>query len=150
MTLQQLGVVIIGLAISGCCLKGGTRKEPPYPSVNLGWNEREVRGVRLLGSFVSKPGETLENGDLQMKVIELAPSDPCVEPNSLAGADRVTLRFIRKTDQKILCESTFRAGESATLLGAQCGDVPKESDVAGVSIKAINITGGWVYFELAK
>jgi len=150
MTLRRLGVVMIGLAIGGCCLKGGARKEPPYPGVRLGWNEQDERGVHLLGSFVLKTGETLENGAVQMKVIELAPSDPCLEPNSLAGADRVTLRFIRKTDQKVLCEPTFRAGESASLLGAPCGDVAKDSDFAGVSIKAINITDGWVYFELAK
>lgn len=150
MILRRLGVVMIGLFIGGCCFNGGARKEPSYPSVRLGWNEREERGVRLLGSFVLKTGETLENGAVQIKVIELAPSDPCVEPNSLAGADRVRLGFFRKTDQKVLCEPTFRAGESRTLLGAECGDVPKESDVAGVSIKEINITDGWVYFELAK
>ena len=150
MTLRRLGVVMIGLAIGGCCLKGGARKEPPYPSVRLGWNEREVSGVHLLGSFVLKPGETLENGDVQIKPVELTPSDPCAEPNSLVGADRVKLRFIRKSDQKVLCESTFMAGESGALLGGPCGDVAKESDVAGVYIKAINITDGWAYFELAK
>jgi hypothetical protein len=116
----------------------------------LGWNEREVRGVHLLGSFVLKTGETLENGAVQMTVIGLAPSDPCVEPTALIGADRVSLRFIRKTDQKSLCESIFRNGESGALSGGQCGDVAKESDIAGINIKAINITDGWVYFELAK
>jgi hypothetical protein len=141
---------MIGLAIGGCCLNGGARKEPAYPSVGLGWNEREERGVHLLGSFVLKTGETLENGAVQMEVIELAPSDPCAEPNSLIGADRVRLRFIRKTDRKVLCESVFMNGQSADLSGGQCGDVARDSDVAGVFIKAINITDGWVYFELAK
>jgi len=141
---------MVSLAIGGCCLKGGTRKEPSYPSVGLGWNEQEVRGVHMLGSFVLKMGEVIENGNVQIKVIELAPSDPCAEPNSLVGTDRVRLRFIRKTDQKVLCEYTFMAGGSSTLLGGPCGEVAKESDVAGVYIKAINITDGWVYFELAK
>jgi len=104
----------------------------------------------MLGSYVLKTGEAIENGNVQMKVIELAPSDPCAEPNSLIGMDRVKLRFIRKTDQKVLCESTSMVGGSSTLLGDPCGKVAKESDVASVYIKAINITDGWVYFELAR
>jgi len=150
MTFQRLALILLSLAIGGCCLKGGTRKEPSYPSVRLGWNEREVNGVHMLGSYVLKTGEAIENGNVQMKVIELAPSDPCAEPNSLIGMDRVKLRFIRKTDQKVLCESTSMVGGSSTLLGDPCGKVAKESDVASVYIKAINITDGWVYFELAR
>jgi hypothetical protein len=150
MALRLLVLVMIGLAIDGCCLKGGARKEPSYPGVKLGWNEREERGVHLLGSFVLKPGAAIENGAVQMEVIELTPSNPCAEPNSLVGADRVRLRFIRKTDRKVLCEPVFMNGESAGLSDGQCGAVARDSDVAGISIKAINITDGWVYFELTK
>jgi hypothetical protein len=150
MTLRLSGVVVIGLIISGCCLHGGARKEPSYPGVKLGWNERQEGGLHMLGSFVLKTGATLENRAVQMEVIELAPSDPCAEPNSLIGSDRVRFRFIRKTDRKVLCEPVFMNGESASLSGGQCGDVARDSDVAGISIKAINITDGWVYFELTK
>jgi hypothetical protein len=150
MTLRRLGAVMISLAIGGCCLKEGARKEPSYPSVRLGWNEQEVRGFHMLGSFVLKTGESIENGNVQIKVIELTPRDPCVEPTSLIGMDRVTLRFIRKTDQKVLCEYIFMDRNWISLLGDPCGEVAKESDVAAVYIKAINITDGWVYFELAK
>ena len=48
------------------------------------------------------------------------------------------------------CEYTFMSGGSSTLLGGPCEEVAKESDVAAVYIKAINITDGWVYFELAR
>lgn len=149
MTLRRLAFVLISLAIGGCCLKG-TRTEPSYPSVRVGWDEREVRGVHVLGSFVLKTSEVIENGNVQIKVVELIPRDPCVEPNSFIGTDRVKLRFIRKTDQKVLCEPIFMTGESSTLLTDQCRDVAEESDIAAVYTKAINITDGWAYFELAK
>jgi hypothetical protein len=141
---------MIGLALGGCCLKGGTRKEPSYPGVRLGWNEQEVRGVYMLGSFVLKTGEAIENGNIQIKVDELIPADPCVEPTSLIGMDRVRLRFIRRADQKVLCEYIFMDRSSTALVSDQCREVTKESDVAAVYIKAINITDGWVYFELAR
>lgn len=150
MTLRRLCVVVIGLVIGGCCLKGGARKEPPYPGVKLGWDERDIRGIHLLGSFVLKTGETLENGNVQIKVIEMAPSDPCAGQYSLTGSDRVSLRFTRKTDQKVLCESIFNGQGLGTLSSAPCGDVTKESDIGSLYIKAINITDGWVYFELTK
>jgi hypothetical protein len=141
---------MISLALGGCCLNGGARKEPSYPSVRLGWNEQEVRGVQILGAFVLKTGEAIENGNVQIKVIELTPSDQCAEPTSLIGMDRVRLRFIRRTDQKVLCEYIFMDRSSTALVNDQCREVTKESDVAAVYIKAINITDGWVYFELAR
>ena len=150
MILQRFASVLISLAIAGCCSKGGARKEPSYPGVRLGWNEREERGVHILGSFVLKTSEAIENGNVQIKVVELTPRYPCAEANSFMSTDRVTLRFVRKTDQRVLCEYIFMDASSTSLLGDQCREVTKESDVAGVYIKAINITDGWAYFELAR
>jgi hypothetical protein len=141
---------MIGLVIGGCCLIGEARKEPSYPTVRLGWDERGVRGVHMLGSFVLKPGEAIDDGNVQIKVVELTPGDPCAEAYSFVGADRVILRFARKTDQRTICEPIFMVGGGGSLLGDQCGRVAKESDIAAVYIKMINITDGWVYFELAK
>jgi len=104
----------------------------------------------MLGSFVLKTSEAIENGNVQIKVVELTPSDPCAEAYSFVGADRVTLRFVRKNDQKVLCEYIFMDASSTSLLSDQCREVTKESDVAAVYIKAINITDGWAYFELAR
>ena len=104
----------------------------------------------LLLKHALKPGEAIDDGNVQIKVVELTPGDPCAEAYSFVGADRVILRFARKTDQRTICEPIFMVGGGGSLLGDQCGRVAKESDIAAVYIKMINITDGWVYFELAK
>lgn len=139
-------LVSITISSSGCCSK--QRTEPPYPSNVSGWNEYKEMGVRMLGSFVLRKDEITDNGQVQVQVIELIPGEPCVDAGTLASHPKVKLRFVRSSDQALLCTATYAENEGATL-SRDCGNVLSEFGILGIGIRAINLKDGWVFLEFS-
>jgi len=145
-TLLIAMLVAYGL-LRGCCSQT-PRVEPPYPTQVSGWNERHENGVRSLGTFVLKKGQTTDNGKLQVKLLVVIPGDSCAEAGTTISRARATLQFVRLPGQKVLCEDSFVETSSLTISGSACGKNLGEFGVAGIVIGDINLKEGWVFFEL--
>lgn len=102
----------------------------------------------MLGSFVLRKDEITDNGQVQVQVIELIPGEPCVDAGTLASHPKVKLRFVRSSDQALLCTATYAENEGATL-SRDCGNVLSEFGILGIGIRAINLKDGWVFLEFS-
>lgn len=148
-----IALALIGSLLSGCCLPE-RRTESPYPSKVSGWlsePERlkfhEEHGFWARGDFVLRKNESADDGKLKVKVIELIPPDPCAEGGSFLRQARVTLQFIRMSDQKMLCEETFPERGYLTVY-SKCGNSLSEFEIPGVGVTDINLKEGWAFIRL--
>jgi hypothetical protein len=133
--------------LRGCCTET-PRVEPAYPTQERGWNERYDKGVRSLGTFVLRKGQTTDNGKLQVKLLDVIPGDSCAEAGTTISRARAILQFVRLPEQKVLCEDSFVETSSMTISGTACSKNLGEFGVAGILIGDINLKEGWVFFEV--
>ena len=128
---------------AGCCFRRASNgNDPPFPQNLVGWKYREANDVGIVGEFVLKRGESTNNGELEIKVVDLIPADPCAENGTALAIDNVKLGFIRMSDKKVVCEDTYPAVSGA------CATALHEFLISGIGIKGINIKDQWVHFEL--
>jgi hypothetical protein len=138
--------------IGGCCQED-PRVEPPLPTPNriTGWRYTEDEGVRSLGHFLLRKNEATDNGKVRVKVLDVVPGDPCVDPQEYQRLPSAKFQFVRVFDGEVLCEVS-EAEKSSSTLGAgsssSCGNKLAESGILGLYISAINLKEGWVFFEL--
>jgi len=59
----------------------------------------------------------------------------------------VKLEFKRLSDNSILCSETFPENGGRSLR-VGCAEIPKEFNILDVSVRAINLKDGWVFFHL--
>jgi hypothetical protein len=130
--------------MTGCCVDH--HKEPSYPGkAVLGWKEFARTGpLQTHGVFVLKKGESTDNGKIQVKVMDIIPNDPCDPPGRVYLA-RVELQFTRLSDQKILCSDSYVERSTGIF---DCGNQIVEFGISGYRMNTINLTQGWVFFEL--
>ena len=140
-------VLLLTLLTSGCCPES-TRTEPNYPADISGWKKRQERGLTIIGNFALRKNESVDNGDLQIKLLEVKAGDPCVDAGSERHEPRVTLEFLRLRDGKKLCEETFSEKGSRTFSGTKCGSSLSQFEILGIYVIAINVKDEWVFFEL--
>jgi hypothetical protein len=143
--LAMLG--LLSSLLRGCCSEM-PRTEPPYPSDVAGWKQNRERGLRVLGNFVLKKDQSTDNGVLRIKVLDIIPGEPCSEAGTYQHQARVTIQFIRVSDQKVLCEDTFVEKGSMTMSVGPCRVNLSEFGILGIYIRAINLKEGWAFFEL--
>jgi hypothetical protein len=136
--------ILLFTLMTGCCV--GHHNEPSYPSkAVLGWKEFAQTGsVQTHGVFVLKKGESTDNGKIQVKVIDIIPNDSC-DSNGRNNFAKVELQLFRLSDQKILCSDSY--AESSTGI-FNCGNQIVEFGISGYRMNTINLTEGWVFFEL--
>jgi len=145
--MSSLAKILLSLSLvfaSSCCWPDS--EQPVRPKNVLGWKESTAGGVRSICILVLNKGESSDNGEIGVKVVDIIPADPCAHRGTFHGSRRVVLRFFRPSDQKVLYEDTFTEGSGTLDSPHHCG-----SDVAGVTaihINAINTAEGWVYFDL--
>ena len=147
MTHLLFAVIIFACLMRGCCSET-TRIEPNYPSEVSGWQESHERGLKIVGKFVLRKGETIQNEQFRIKLIEVTSGDPCVDAGDERHEPRVTLQFVRVRDGKTLCEDRFGEKGSRTFSGTQCQSNLSEFGVMGIYVIAVNVRDGWVFFEL--
>ncbi|HEY3579732.1 MAG TPA: hypothetical protein VGK82_04285 [Pyrinomonadaceae bacterium] len=136
--------LLTALLVRGCC-SAPAHIEPTAPTEPLGWMATEENGVRILGKFLLHRGETTSNGKIQVRVLEILPGDGCAESASYLQNASAKLQFLRLSDQQVLCEARLYEHQSGDV---KCGQALSEFDVLGISINAINLNEGWVFFEL--
>ena len=140
-------ILLCGFAV-GCCVNK-LHKEPSFPSdVQLGWREKEVnlKGLQVRGVFVLKKGEAADNGEIQVKVINIIANDPC-DSQGINSLPKATIQLMRLSDQMVLCTGTYTE-KAYGILPADCGSETAELGISGYRINAINLSKGWVFFEL--
>jgi hypothetical protein len=140
-------VLLCGFAI-GCCVNH-LHKDPPYPGdVETGWRERDtdLKGLQVRGVFILKKGEAVDNGEIQVKVVDIIANDPC-DTQGVNSLPKVTIQLRRMSDQVILCTGTYTE-KAYGVLPADCGSEAAELGISGYRINAINLSKGWVLLEL--
>ena len=137
-------LVIQVLMFGGCFCYKRERIEPPYPQNVSGWKYHEENGVGTVGDFVLKKGESTNNGEVEIKVVDLIPADLCAEAQTPSASDRVKLQFVRMSDKKVLCEDRFTEHGG----GYICEMALDEFRIGTIGIREINIKDQWVHFFL--
>jgi hypothetical protein len=102
-------------------------------------------GVRTVGFFVMNKGESIDNGLLGVKVIDVLPKE-CKCMSCEPTYSRVKIAFYRPSDNKILCEGEFQGTASLEIM-AKCDP---EMGISHIGINAINTKENWVSFDLRK
>ena len=126
--------------------------EPAYPKSVTGWGEREDRGVRILGEFALKKGETTQNEKVQIKLLELIPPESCAAGGEFRAQARARLQFVRVADGRILCEDVFPEHGFSVLSGCRGpkdADYVAENGLGSIWVNDINIADGWIWFKLS-
>jgi hypothetical protein len=149
-----LVVLVLGANLSGGCCFPIRRVEPSYPSKVSGWLSdkeqlkfHEEHKYWARGDFVLRKNESTDDGKIRIKVIDLIPPDPCAEGGSFQRQARVTLQFIRMSDQRVLCEETFPENGYLTVR-SKCGDGLSEYQIFGAGVTDINLKEGWAFIRL--
>jgi hypothetical protein len=152
MSIKHLEVIITSLFLLSDLLVGCSqqlqRSEPPYPNKVWGWEYHKEQSLDIVGDFVLKPGDSTDNGKIQVKVLELIPGDKTTDAGTLSYQTRAKLQFIRLLDNRILCENIFPEKGSITLSVPHCKHNLSEYGILSVYISAINLKDGWVHFQL--
>jgi len=153
----SLLLAVLSLSMGSCCLIE-RRTEPAYPGSVSGWKERNEQGVRILGDFVLKKGETTDNGKVQVKMISLIPPDPCAETGTFQRQARARIQFVRLSDSKVLFDDIFAEKGTMTLSTIKDAKLYEETikdaklyeefGIYVIYIYDINLKDGWVHFEL--
>jgi len=123
------------------------RAEPAYPTEVVGWRDYKIGTTSLRGNFVLRKGEATDNGKLQIKAVDLMAPECTGDAGNYAERARVRFEFTRLSDRKLLCSETFPENGGRSLFGL-CPDIPKEFNILDVSVQAINLKDGWVFFFL--
>jgi hypothetical protein len=143
MTKLLLITLSVSLWLQGCC--PGSRREPTYPTDAGGWRDSQNGTTKLRGSFVLRKGEHTDNGKLQITVSDLLPPECTGDAGDFAARARVKLKFVRLSDEHVLCSDIFPENGGGELIGG-CAGIPREFGVFGVGARAINLKEGWVHF----
>ena len=144
----QIVLLIVSIVFIRSCCTAPNRVEPPIPKQALGWNYREENGIHIQGDFLLHKGEVINNGRVQIKVLDILPGDPCAEPAHYLYLPSAKLQFIRLSDQKVLCEERFFENWSGIIGTGHCPDEIFNLGLDVIHISAINLTDRWVFFEL--
>ena len=140
----RLSALFVALSISlwlqGCCQS--QHIEPSYPNEVTGWKDFKNGSTKLRGSFVLKKAERTDNGKLEIRVLDLMPTECTGDAGNYAERARVRLEFRRVSDQRLLCSETFPENGGGSV------GISEEFGVFGVSVRAINLKDGWVFFIL--
>jgi hypothetical protein len=145
---SPLSVIFLCGFLPGCCLDN-LHQEPAYPNdAQIGWKEKEAeqKGLQVRGVFLLKKGEASDNGEIQVKVTDIIANDPC-DSRGLNSLPKAVLQLSRVADHKVLCTGTYTE-KAYGILPGDCGKETAELGVSGFRIYAINLSRGWVFFEL--
>ena len=133
---------------AGCC-SPQERVEPVRPDKVEGWKDSYFSGVHSIAELVLTKGESSDNGELGVKVVDIIQPKPCSE--GYAAMPKVVLSFYRPSDKKVLCEEAiFTEGGTLMGTGPPYPHCAPEVGLSAISVTAINTKEGWVWFDLRK
>ncbi len=145
----SLAVTAAVAILQGACCVPRQRVEQARPEKVRGWQELRDGTVVSIGMFVMKKGESTDNGELGVRVIDIIAPTSCAE--GYAGMPKVVLSFYRPSDKKVLCEGAiFTEGGTSMGTGPPFPHCSPDVGVSAISVNAINAKEGWVWFDLRK
>ena len=145
-TICIISVTVLAVFTAACC--HGEHDEPERPSSVRGWQEFEAGKVQFIGTFLLREGESTEDGQIGVKIIEIVPPDHCAERDSYLDSPRARLRFFRPSNGEVLCETTVQSNGNALLDSeSYCG---QGFTPTAISVTAISARDKWVHFSLMK
>jgi hypothetical protein len=138
---RLLASVLVGSVVGCGCPP--EKPQPTRPEVVAGRKVRDEDGVRIVGEFVLRVGESTDNGVVGLAVASISPPRPCSHEGWYAYPNaKITL--YRPADRTVVCENTWIPG--SLVLEADCGH---DLGFTGLSI-AINSKEGWVHLRLLQ
>jgi hypothetical protein len=150
----MLSLILVMLP-SGCCLRNSERRvEPEYPQGVSGWMNETARqafmkkyGFWSRGDFVIKRGASVDDGKVQVKLLDLIPPNSCCEPADVnCRAARAVISLVRMSDEKELC--VVKAAEHSSGGYPECPPALDEVGIIGIGIDEINLRENWVHIRI--
>lgn len=144
-------LVISCLAVSlypsyGCCHSSST--QPSRPTDIGWWKGNSVEVGKAICYLILNEGESSQNKELGVKVLQVISPDQCAEPNTFSGKPRVELSIHKIIDDQEICRITVLAGGYTSLQSDSfCG---KNDLFSGITVNKINTKDKWVEFSLIK
>jgi len=148
-------VNIAGLFLAGAivlcevgCQECSVEREfnhPVRPSNTHRWNAFQDGSVTVVGDFVLGTGESVDNGKVGLRVVDLTSARCSLTREPETPTARI--QFYNVGDQKLICESTFRPGNVLLNNSQMCGETFYWS---AISVGAINAKENWVAIQLVK
>ena len=141
-------LTLIVSPLAGCCYLRPTEAQETRPTKDSRWKDAHVGAIDIMGFFVMSRGESTDNGNLGVKVVDILPAKCRAAFAEFPDDPQVILQFYRPADHQVLCEVTL-SGRSNTSIDRpdSCGS---KTGVSVVGIAAINAKDGWVAFDLRK
>jgi hypothetical protein len=115
-----------------------------------GWKPFRVGGgVAYVGQFVLRKGESTDNGELGVEVLDIVPGPPTPPFTSYIESDgsKAVLRFYRVSDRAVICDFTSEASSTSYDTRYICGG---ELPFTNLEIRGIDSEDGWVFFSLVN
>jgi len=138
--LALLFAQVICLVASSCC--PFSESQPVRPNEVLGWNTVQIGGLDVVCVLLLNKGESSENNNLGVRVVNIIPGDPCAHPGWQA-LRKVELEFYRPADHHIY-------GSCITGVGNSLLELESEACISAIGIQEINSKENWVVFDLRK
>ena len=139
--------------LNACCSKPH-HDEPPYPTNISGWEGTRDNNGKIHRKFVLRKGEVTDNGEIQIKVVDIIPPEPCAEVGTFQRQARAKIQFIRLSDNRILSEDIYpEHGGSFIPYKEDDSTSPTKLVLTGLDIAAIvtlgiNLKEQWICFQL--
>ena len=145
MPVKIAALLVLCFLTPGCChLLSGEHKEPDRPDVTSSWKARTDVGFTSIGFFVMNKGESSDNGQLGVRVIDILPKQ-CECMSCEPTLPRVRIAFYQPSDSRVLCEGLFFAGSASLDMQPQCDP---SIGATTIYVNAINTKEKWVSFDL--
>ncbi len=112
-----------------------------------GWKPFRVGGsITFVGQFVLKRGESTDNGELGVKVLDIRPGPPTPSATAYIESDgsKAVLRFYKVSNQSVLCDFTSEASSTGYDTKYICGG---KLPFSNLEVRGIDSEEGWVFFS---
>ena len=130
------------------------RTDPPGPPESLGWTVEPQNGYWLLGKFVVRRGDAVDNGRIRVEITDIIPPERFADVGSFGAQARVRMRFVDSSTGDEICEGLFAEHSGNTIDVETCKSSAvhfrpvEESGVMSVAVLDISLREEWVAFEL--
>jgi len=141
----RLCLILVSALLSAGCCHVGPQQQPARPNATSEWREQTASGVTRLGYFVMNKGESLDNGKLGVKVIDIRPAE-CKCLTCLPSAPTARIGFYKAPNPTLVCEGDFHGSASLQDI-AKCDP---SIGATGIYVYSINSKEQWVAFDLRK
>jgi hypothetical protein len=151
-TLAKVHCYFLGLAIAFSSLlvwffSTGIQLQPRRLSDPNGWQEAALGGgIKLMGQFVLRKGESTENGKIGIKLLNITSKDCPFATICLAPQAKATLRFYKPVDGSIICEPTLESDDTSYKADLVCSGLP----FTYLEVREINTREDWALISIFK